>query len=254
MTFQLESYSANPAATAAHPPDWSRWRSHFEQNRYRPFPEVETSVGVPLPWRAPLACALAKFQLGEAGEGRIAREIDRVCIDTIDRDYRVALKLFVAEEGRHGRILAELVQQLDGQLLDRSWIESGFVAVRRLVGIRLKLMVLLAAEVVGIAFYRLVAAPLEEGPARSALEEIVADEQHHLDFHCDFFRTQIQHWWGRAAFRVSWSLVVLLASMAAIAEFHRPLQQMEQSPLRLASHCLQLARQVSRAIDGNGEM
>ncbi|HSP80218.1 MAG TPA: hypothetical protein VLQ93_16925, partial [Myxococcaceae bacterium] len=128
---------------------WSRWRQHFEANRTRALPKgLEQVDTVPAGWRAPLAASLARFQLGEAGEGRIAQEIDRVRLPGVDADYRAALKLFVAEEGRHARILGHLVPALGGRLLARNWTERLFTHGRRLLGVRLKLTVLLVAEVV----------------------------------------------------------------------------------------------------------
>ena len=73
---------------------WSSWRAHFETNATRPLPAAPDGA-VPAGWREALAASLARFQLGEAGEGRVAKEIDRVVMDGVDADYRVALKLFV---------------------------------------------------------------------------------------------------------------------------------------------------------------
>jgi hypothetical protein len=158
---------------------WKQWRSHFETQALRPLPAAPRDVlEIPAAWRAPLCASLARFQLGEGGEGRIAREIERASLPGIDDDYRAALKLFVREEGRHARILAGMVRSLGGTLLKASWSERLFVAGRRLLGLRLKLLVLLAAEVIGLGFYALLARRLGTGSIAEQLEQIAADEGH----------------------------------------------------------------------------
>jgi hypothetical protein len=181
---------------------------------------------VPEAWRPALVASLATFQLGEAGEGRIAHEIDSARLPGIDADYRAALKLFVAEEGRHGRILGFMVRGLGGKLLGRSWTERLFVFGRRLLGLRVKLMVLLVAEVVGGAFYGLLASRLPEGGLRRGLEQIREDEEHHLDFHGDFFARQ---GWGvvmRAGWQVLWWSLALAAMGVVMMDHHRTLRTM----------------------------
>lgn len=206
---------------------WSDWRRHFEMNRQRPLPEgLERAEAVPGTWRLALAGSLATFQLGEAGEGRIAHEIDRAQIPGIDADYRAALKLFVAEEGRHARILGLMVRGLGGKLLARNWTERLFVFGRRLLGLRLKLMVLLVAEVIGGAFYGLLASRLPAGDLRRGLEEICEDEQHHLDFHGEFFARQ---GWGvlmRAGWQAVWWSLAMAAMGAVLVDHRRTLRTM----------------------------
>ena len=175
---------------------WSVWKSHFDAFATRPRPEVQVAPpGLGVNQRIALARSLAVFQLGESGEGRIAHEIDRCRLSGIDDTYRAALRRFVAEEGRHGRILADLVRALDGSLLHRTWTDALFTRARRMLGMRLKLVVLLAAEVVGITFYGLLASRLEPSPFQSALEQICADEVHHLAFHGAFFRHRRELRW-----------------------------------------------------------
>lgn len=177
-----------------------------------------------------VARSLARFQVGEAGEGRIAREIWKVEIPGVDDDYRVALGLFVKEEGRHARILGALVSELGGGLLSATWTERLFVFGRRLVGPRLKLLVLLSAEVVGIGFYGLLADRFAAGPCRSALREICADEERHLAFHVDFFRragsSRLERLASSAALRAVGGvalLAVLLDHRATLREIGLPL-------------------------------
>ncbi|HEY8380344.1 MAG TPA: hypothetical protein VIK91_27855 [Nannocystis sp.] len=182
---------------------WRPWREHFEDNARRALPVI-AAEGVPEAWRGPLVRSLAIFQVGESGEGRVAREIERVRLAGIDADYRAALSLFVKEEGRHARILAAIVRALGGELRRRAWSDWLFVRGRRLLGLRLKLLVLLAAEVIGLGFYGLLAGRLGTCPIGQALREIAADEREHLKFHCAFFRRQTRSWWRRGLFSLAW--------------------------------------------------
>jgi hypothetical protein len=189
---------------------FTAWRVHFETNRARPVPPIE-APRLPRAQAEALGRSLARFQLGESGEGRVAHEIDRVALPGVDGDYRAALKLFVAEEGRHAGILARMVRSMGGTLLARSWTDLLFVRVRRLFGVRFKLLVLLAAEVIGIGFYGLLAAAMPAGAMGRALEEICGDEEAHLRFHCAFLGAQARvlqwAWWplgSAAALAVLW--------------------------------------------------
>jgi len=166
---------------------------------------------------------LARFQLGETGEGRIARDIYRFHMAGIDDDYRQALGLFIAEEGRHARILGGLVRALGGRLLARTWTARLFSVVRGLMGIRFKLLVLLAAEVVATGFYGMLARALPASPLRSALEEIAGDEAAHLAFHQAFVRTAAPGGWRRALFRVVWTPLAWAAVLAVLWDHRRTL-------------------------------
>jgi hypothetical protein len=207
--------------------DWRAWRTHFETYARRPEPEVLEARLVPARWREPLRNSLAKFQLGESGEGRIAHEIDRVQLPSVDADYRAALKRFVAEEGRHARVLAKLVLVLGGRLLHRNWTERLFVQARRMLGVRLKLLVLLAAEVIGIGFYGMLAERLPEGALRRALGEICGDERLHLAFHADFFRAQGTTPFLRRSFWSAWQCIGTAAALAVLIDHAGTLRTMD---------------------------
>lgn len=210
-------------------PLWSPWREHFAVNAARPLPPIAAAaaplapedVGAAL--RPHLARSLARFQIGEGGEGRVAREIWKVRDPTIDDDYRVALGLFVREEGRHARILAGMVRALGGELLRTSWTERLFVRGRRLAGLRLKVLCLLAAEVVGIGFYGAVAARCR-GPLADALRQIAGDEEAHLRFHVDFFRASARTPAARLAFAAAWLAVAGLACGLVLLDHRRTLR------------------------------
>jgi hypothetical protein len=225
---------------------WSTWHAHFLENARRPLPAAPADVReVPAAWRGPLAASLARFQIGEGGEGRIAREIDRAEIPGIDDDYRAALKLFVREEGRHARILAGLVRALGGELLRATWTERLFVRGRRLLGVRVKLLVLLVAEVVGLGFYALLAGRLGRGELAAQLRAIADDEAAHLRFHCAFFRGRAG---PRTPLRAAWWLVVALACAAVMVDHRRTLRAMGIPARTAARRFAALARAVDREL------
>jgi len=228
--------------------DWTSWRRHFENNAARPMPPIAVDDAVPEAWREPLARSLATFQVGEAGEGRIATEIDRARLVGIDDDYRASLKLFVREEGRHARILASMVRSLGGELLGRSWTERLFVKGRRTMGVRTKLLCLLTAEVVGIGFYGALVERLPNGPLRAALAQITSDEEAHLDFHREFFRTQTPSRASRAAFVAGWRAVCGSAVALVLADHRHTLHAVGIRPADLARRYLALMRQVEREV------
>ena len=216
-----------------------RWRDHFEHNRLRPVPDLAgAGAGLPPGWAAPLARTLAVFQLGESKGGRLAHEIDEV--PGLDVDYRAAVKLFVGEEIRHGRLLALCVEGLGGRLLTSTWTESLFVVARRLLGVRFKLVVLLAAETVGLGFYRTLASRLPAGPLRDCLDELCADEVQHLRFHADAFG-------GRRGFRLAWYPVVAAAALVVVVD-HRATLRTLGVPLHEAAR--RLAAEIGRVARG----
>ncbi|HSP82011.1 MAG TPA: hypothetical protein VLQ93_26050, partial [Myxococcaceae bacterium] len=99
-----------------------------------------------------------------------------------------------------------------------------FTHGRRLLGVRLKLTVLLVAEVVAAAFYTLLASRLPQGSLRSGLEELAADEAHHLRFHGDFFALQPWGPLGRALWKVGWWALSTAAVLVVLVDHHRTLR------------------------------
>ena len=94
-------------------------------------------------------------------------------------------------------------------------------AGRRALGIRLKLLVVLSAEVIGITFYGLIARALPEGLIRKALYSIAEEEKAHLEFHIEFFRRQNSDIRRRIAFWLCWLGVGSAAGVAVLIDHRR---------------------------------
>lgn len=203
---------------------FGHWRRHLEHNQLRRLPDVTPPADLAPAQRRALTWSLARFQLGEAGEGRIAREIWRVRLPGIDDEYRVALGLFVKEEGRHARITAAMVRALGGQLLTRSWSHGMFRTLRQLIGARTKLLVFFAAEVIAVGLYGLLAAALPASPLRDAMAQICDDERGHMAFHGEFFAAVAPRGIRRAIFLTAWHLIGTGGALLALAEHRRTLR------------------------------
>ena len=157
------------------PREWRSWRRFFERRGQRTLPELDVSEDYSHLPRS-LARSLAVFQLGESGGGTIVKQAQDAELPGIDDDYAASVALIVREENRHANLLAMCVRMLGGQLLHKNWTARLFVFFRRLVGLRLKVLVLLAAEVVGVCYYQLLAARMPNGRVRQILFEIAEDE------------------------------------------------------------------------------
>ena len=72
-----------------------------------------------------------------------------------DPDYVAALRLFVGEEHTHAQQLARLIARLGGTLITEHWTDRCFRTVRHALGAGFGVQVLLTAELVGTAYYRL---------------------------------------------------------------------------------------------------
>ena len=183
---------------------WRHWHAFFAARSARPAPRILSDDAQLERVPASVARSLAIFQLGESGGGSIVEQARHSRIPEIDHDYAEAMALFVAEEHRHAELLACCVRALRGKLIRQNWTARLFVFGRRLVGLRLKVMVLLAAEVVGICYYNLLSGHLPAGELSDVLAEITADEKEHLRFHCDFLQRQVKSRAQRVLFTIAW--------------------------------------------------
>ena len=98
--------------------------------------------------------SLQRFQVGESGDG--AHLIAKADLSG-DTDYAAAVRLFVAEEQNHARMLAALLRAGGHGTVDRHWSDTVFVHLRRLIGLRLEVMILAIAEVIALRYYRALA-------------------------------------------------------------------------------------------------
>lgn len=164
------------------------WLRYFEAQRQQ-FIEPHWDAPCPLdpPTRDRLARSLSHFQLGETGGGSsLFKKADAQVED--DADYQAALKLFVGEEAEHARLLAGLVRRFGGVVIERYWTHFLFRGVRRALGLNFEIQTLLIAELVGTAYYRVLARRARDQILDQVLARILDDEAQHVAFHLDHLR------------------------------------------------------------------
>lgn len=205
--------------------DWHTWRNLFQGRADRPLPPLDADLDYTQLPRS-LAHSLAVFQLGESGGGSVVGQARRSRLPGIDEHYAEALDLFVSEEHRHANQLAVCVRMMGGELLRKNWTARLFVFARRLIGLRFKILVLLAAEVVGLSFYRLVATRLPPCRMRDTLLQLVGDEHSHMQFHCAFLGRQAATPFRRTLFKASWRALMFCAGLVMLIDHRRTLRDL----------------------------
>jgi hypothetical protein len=121
--------------------------------------------------------SVQRFQVGESGDG--ANLIAKAGGGT----YGAAVRLFVAEEQNHARMLEHLLRAADQPTISSHWTDAVFVRLRRALGLRLELMVLLIAETVALRYYRALRDGCRDPLTADVADRILRDEERHVPFH-----------------------------------------------------------------------
>ncbi|MGO8999082.1 MAG: hypothetical protein ACLQVI_37620 [Polyangiaceae bacterium] len=226
------------------------WRRYFEENRDRPSPPVGSMAELDAPLRAALVRSLGRFYLGESSEGRIAKEAAQSCDPALDGAMRESIGLYIREEGRHAREIASALRALGAPLPTRHWSESLFRRGRRLLGLRTKMMVIGAAEVVGVVYYGLLA---ERIPPLAAMARTIArDEEKHLEFQAEYF-ARVLRGSGVAgvagcALAAAGFATIVSCAVTTFAVDHAPLlAQLSVSRVEIARRCTAVAERAAEA-------
>jgi hypothetical protein len=193
------------------------WLTYYQENKQnRPEPKWNLPTSLESGKQRILAHSLSHFQLGETGEGRFLIAEARVQIPH-DLAYHRALELFVAEEREHARLLERLVLRFGGHTIQRHWTHSLFRLVRHALGFKFEIQLLVIAELVGTAYYRLLRARTPDPVLDETCALLLADEARHIDFHADWlgdFQSRLLPLEG-AAWRAQFQILFTVAAEVA---------------------------------------
>ncbi|WP_442874677.1 ferritin-like domain-containing protein [Amycolatopsis sp. NBC_00345] len=206
------------------------WLTEFtgEAERRRVRPEPEWARGARLD--PAVARSVQRFQVGESGDGAnlLAKAGGR---------YRQTVALFVAEEQNHARLLARLLAAAGSATIDAHWSDAVFVRLRRALGLRLELMVLLIAEVVALRYYRALRDGTSDPLTREVAARILADEERHVPFHCDRLRGEFGGATGKAV-AFGWRVLLAGALVVVLLDHGRALRELGVTRIAFAAGVL----------------
>jgi hypothetical protein len=191
----------------------NRWKAHFEHNRKnRTEPAWDAPLTLPAEVVGPLVKSLEQFQLGDGGGPAclIAWNADR--LRSSSEGAATVIDMWFAEEREHARLLGAAVERMGGHCIRGHWSFTAFCLVRRYVGVRLELTVLLLTEIVSSVYYRLMRRHGRDVPLREMCRLILRDEAGHIAFHRDRLAHAAR---GRAAYGKVWEIRFRVLGLAA---------------------------------------
>jgi hypothetical protein len=214
------------------------WLQTFQENaRLRLAIPWERGITVEPPLRWPLIRSLQRFQVGEQGDGL---HLSRAAARTRHTEYRATIDLFIKEEQEHSRLLARSIAGMGGTLLRHHWSDTCFVFLRRLLGLRMELLVLLVAEVIAQVYYK----ALHDGTADVVLKQVFAqilhDEHNHVAFHCAYLRQAFASLAPPASWLLarSWGLLFRLVCLLVITDHRSVFRALGMKPQTCWRECM----------------
>ena len=229
--------------------DWSKYFEHNRKHR-REIP-WEQGVHVPAPLRSDLIRSLQRFQLGESGDGFFLRRN----ASGQPMAYREALDFFIAEEQEHARLMGEVLDRMNAPRLRWHWSDWAFERVRRLLGLRLEVMVLLVAEMIAKRYFRALAEGVDDAVVRKVAGQIGHDEEGHLAFQVDYLRDTFAKWpfLARVGICAGWRLMFRAACLVVWWDHGALLRQCGVRPEGFWWDCGLIFDEVSAGVFGGAE-
>ncbi|MEU9974276.1 ferritin-like domain-containing protein [Streptomyces sp. NPDC051014] len=226
---------------------FAKWTRQFEEERERRRAQGDPDWGRNATLHPAVWASVQRFQVGEDGDGaNLVGKADQAG----DADYGQAVRLFVAEEQNHARLLARLLAAGGMPTLTGHWSDTVFVRLRRLMGLRLELLVLMIAEVVALRYYRALRDGAGDALTSEVAGRILSDEERHVPFHCERLHASLAEL-PRATRRPVMTLwqLLLLGVCLVVATDHGPaLRRLRIGRLRFVRDVMTSSRAVVTAV------
>src|SRR4051812_48549039 len=182
--------------------DADRWLAHFRANREsRPEPDWAAPITLPPAVVARLVGSLEQFHLGDGGGPASLIAWNAESFRSRTDAARQLVDLWFDEEKEHSRLLRGAVDRFGGRPIAGHWSFHVFCSVRRRLGVRFELTVLLLTEIVSTVYYRLLHRHGDDPALRATCRLILRHEVGHVAFHRDRLARQAG---GRSSYYGPW--------------------------------------------------
>ncbi|WP_320775994.1 ferritin-like domain-containing protein [Streptomyces sp. CRN 30] len=217
-----------------HTGEYAEWTRRFERERERRADRGDPDWTRGATLHPAVWASVGRFQVGEDGDGA---DLVAKADGAGDADYARAVRLFVAEEQNHARLLALLLAAGGRPTLTGHWSDTVFVRLRRLMGLRMELLVLMIAEVVALRYYRALRDGARDALTSDVAARILADEERHVPFHCERLHASLAELPRptRRPVLALWRLLLLGACAVVVADHGRALRRLGVGRLRFAA-------------------
>jgi hypothetical protein len=205
--------ASRPSTTLASAQVVDRWTAHFQRNREnRAEPLWDAPLSLPEDVVRPLVRSLEQFQLGDGGGPACLIAWNAERLRSSSEGAAAVIDMWFAEEREHARLLGAAVARFGGQCIRGHWSFTVFCQVRRCLGVRFELTVLLLTEIVSSVYYRLMRRHGRDVPLRAMCRLILRDEACHIAFHGDRLADGVR---GRWAYGKWWEMHFRALGLAA---------------------------------------
>ena len=181
---------AAPPATPALPVVWTsgEWVAYFRANAANPLDAPrDGDAGVTPAELAEIVDSLRAWQLGETSDGsRLLRTAEAHAARVGDPGFVDAIKLFTAEEQRHGEELGKFLDAAGVPRASRDLGDSLFRVFRHfMMRMEVWATIVVVIEVHALLYYAAIRRATRSALLRRICEQILRDEVPHIRFQCE---------------------------------------------------------------------
>lgn len=182
--------TTEPDDATERPAVWSsaEWVAYFRHNAANLLAlPWDDGPGATAPELEPVLASLRAWQLGETSDGRqLTASAEAYAVETGDPDFVDAIKLFIAEEQRHGETLGRFLDLAGVPRKKWDWGDAVFRVFRHfLARIESWATVVLMVEVHALVYYAAVCRATPSPLLRRICAQLLRDEVPHIRFQCE---------------------------------------------------------------------
>lgn len=127
--------------------------------------------------------SIKEFQIGEGSEGKhLKKVVEKFSKKTNNKDYIKQMDWFILEENRHSKTLKKYMEVYNIKSLEKTWIDSVFRILRKLMGLECEVVVLVTAEMIALSYYTALSNATDSKLLKDICSQMLHDELRHVVF------------------------------------------------------------------------